>query len=281
MKGREVVSNPHCTTTNSSKNTGNPNYVSEPDGQKDQDIIYSKYPLSRSWELISQDLHDTETALVKMKQGIRDLVNSLLRCYRSSIEAEQADFIEMDGTNEQNDKLFNILGFDIMFDEDLQPWLLETNRNPSMVLTSLVLNESGVLTNKDSKVAIEVKANLINEVAKILINKEDSNYFLKCYDNSDPESEDANFIYERVFKIFKHICGAKLKRTVLINDFINYISSLPEELIRSITSDQIITNLNLKEEGEITLTQFFLMLEKFPEFLSVNFLDFLIRIEED
>ena len=145
---RDDVSNPFTTITNMNRNVDNSKYyTAEIEDEEDEDVVYQRYSLSRAWELIAEDLENPEEDLKKLKDGIKELGNSLLRCYRSTMEAEQADFMEMDGTRDQNDKLYNVLGLDVMFDADLKPWLLETNRNPGMSLTYLKLNEDGERIN--------------------------------------------------------------------------------------------------------------------------------------
>lgn len=154
---RNDVSNPHSTITNRHRNADNPNYLPELEEDGDENLVYQRYSLSRGWELALENQENPEADLEKIKETIKGLGNSILRCYRSSIEAEHADFMEMDGTREQNDKLFNILGLDVMFDADLKPWLLETNRNPGMSTSLLVLNDEGELISKASKIATEVR----------------------------------------------------------------------------------------------------------------------------
>ncbi|CAI2366513.1 unnamed protein product [Moneuplotes crassus] len=278
---RGNVTNPHATITNGLRNIDHPNYVSEPENEEDEDQVYHRYPLTRAWELVSENLDDPEADLEKMKQGVKDLANSLLRCYRSSIEAEQADFMEMDGARDKNDKLFNILGLDVMFDADLRPWLFETNRNPGMSLTYPMLNEEGVVIQKNSKIATGVKCNLINEVAKILIGKEDSKSFAKIYDSSDLEGGDADFIYEKVFRLFKNLCGTKLTRTLSIHSFISYINQVAEDFTEDIHCDEVINRVELKSREELTLPEFFSGLEVLAETVSMSLPTFLTRIEAE
>ena len=45
--------------------------------------------------------------------------------------------------NASTAKCFHILGFDILIDEDLKPWLLEINANPSLNIDHEVLGKDG------------------------------------------------------------------------------------------------------------------------------------------
>jgi glutathione synthase/RimK-type ligase-like ATP-grasp enzyme len=48
---------------------------------------------------------------------------------------------ELDQWTGHRENSFEMLGLDIMLDEDLQPWLLEVNVNPGLHLLTDVVNE--------------------------------------------------------------------------------------------------------------------------------------------
>lgn len=69
----------------------------------------------------------------QLKQDVKDLVVKAIitgqcglhRSYRSSQPEDT-----------ENQLCFQILGFDVMFDRDLKPWLLEINQSPSFATDS-------------------------------------------------------------------------------------------------------------------------------------------------
>lgn len=122
---------------------------------------------------------------------------------------------------------------------------------------------------------------MVNEVAKILIGKEDSKSFAKCYDSSDLEGGDADFIYEKVFRLFKSLCGTKLTRTLSIHSFISYINQVAEDFAEDIHCDEIVNRLELKSREELTLPEFFSGLEVLSETVSMSLPTFLTRIEAE
>ena len=67
---------------------------------------------------------------------------------------------------QNNRQCFQILGFDIMLDKKLKPWLLEINESPSF--------------NDDTEVDKEVKTGLIHDTFKLLDLKVSTKYKIKA-----------------------------------------------------------------------------------------------------
>lgn len=71
--------------------------------------------------------------------------------------------LETDKIKKNNDKFFQILGLDIMFDDNFNGWLIETNRFPSLDLFFKSPNVEGDLVNIRSTLDERIKSTLINE----------------------------------------------------------------------------------------------------------------------
>ena len=66
---------------------------------------------------------------------------------KTIISIEHIVFKAMEMTVPYRDNCFEILGFDVLIDESLRPWLIEINLSPSL--------------NTDSAVDLKIKGNMI------------------------------------------------------------------------------------------------------------------------
>lgn len=87
----------------------------------------------RSWEAVCERLRDEGLDVDTMMQEIEDLIVKTLIAVQPSLShfyhSCQPDDME-------NSKCFEILGFDVMMDHKLQPWLIEVNHAPSFTAES-------------------------------------------------------------------------------------------------------------------------------------------------
>jgi tubulin polyglutamylase TTLL6/13 len=108
--------------TNYAINKTNPNFEenTDPDDAKDGH--------KRSWEAVADHLRALGLDVDTMMQDIEDLIIKTLIAVQPSLShfyhSCQPDDVE-------NSMAFEILGFDVMLDYKLQPWLLEVNHAPS------------------------------------------------------------------------------------------------------------------------------------------------------
>ena len=113
--------------TNYSLNKDSENFVanSEADGED----VGSKRSIKSVKKWLASEGHDAE----KVWEGINVLVNNTMLALQPSLQLN-VEAISKPG--DDNFKCFQILGFDVMFDADLKPWLLEINAGPSLEASS-------------------------------------------------------------------------------------------------------------------------------------------------
>eukprot|EP00929_Paragymnodinium_shiwhaense_P108345 TRINITY_DN74661_c0_g1_i1.p1 TRINITY_DN74661_c0_g1~~TRINITY_DN74661_c0_g1_i1.p1 ORF type:complete len:811 (-),score=138.77 TRINITY_DN74661_c0_g1_i1:66-2498(-) len=113
--------------TNYAINKDNPNFEenTNPDDAKDGH--------KRSWEAVLKRLAEEGHDVQKLQERIDDLIVKTLLAVQPSLShfyhSCQPDDLD-------NAMCFEILGFDIMLDQKLQPWLLEVNHAPSFATES-------------------------------------------------------------------------------------------------------------------------------------------------
>ena len=134
--------------TNFAINKENPNYVK---GDAEDLNFESRRSHKRSILNFFEELKvsgvDTETVWSQIKDVVVKTICSIQPILRHNSNSIQAD-------DPFNQSCFEILGFDIMIDEDLTPFLIEVNHAPSF----------GTSSNVDLK----VKGNLIRDTLNIL-----------------------------------------------------------------------------------------------------------------
>ena len=156
------TSNVFSHITNSAINSKSEKFMNSEEGVEDSpDKVASRYYFSHIWKMIKEEY--PEANIDDMKQQIKDISTGILRSFRAAIEVKSCQILEIGQNVENNDKFFHILGLDIMFDDNFNAWLIETNRFPSMALYFNSPNEEGVLEQKRSVIDEKVKSTLINE----------------------------------------------------------------------------------------------------------------------
>ncbi|CAI2367747.1 unnamed protein product [Moneuplotes crassus] len=272
------LTNPFSNITNRGQNKLHPSFTPGPkEGEEDENAFYNKQSITKVWEMLKEDYfdgncEDPDAKIDEIKQKIKDIANSLLRAFRSSIEVEQTEFMQMEDNQELNDRICNTLGLDIMLDEDFNPWLIETNRNPDMGLDNIQLNPDGTEERWLCQINANISYSLTNEIARMFIGKEESKEFVKCYDSSDPDSEDSKFLYERVFQIFKKISGTTLNKTISSDDFTTFLTTSPLYIEPSLIS-------TLSLPPHLTLQALFNTLDQLSSDLDTDIFKLLSKIE--
>ena len=131
--------------TNYAINKNSENFVFNED--PGQDDVGHKRSLSSTLKLLAELGHDTE----KLWGRIKDLIIKTLCAVQPSLahtyKACQPD-------DPYNGMCFELLGFDVMLDHKLKPWLLEVNHSPSFTT--------------DSPLDLKVKFDLISQALKLL-----------------------------------------------------------------------------------------------------------------
>lgn len=249
---------------------------SSDDDASDEDEVKfnTKMSMKDVWKLIHKEY--PHVSIESLKQKVIDCAANVLRSCRSSIEVRCAEMMDMNMTEEQNDKFFHVLGLDIMFDDNFDAWLFETNRFPSMDIALNQPDKDGVNHKFRSVIDEKIKGTLLHESFKILVAKQESEVFKKFYDSGEQGSEDAEFLYEKVVAVYRKLCGNDLKDTLPVAGFYKLLTLLPPECdIAKLNIESIIQRLRLGEQMCLTLIDVFNGLEMAAEELQMNFVAFL------
>ncbi|XP_014785724.1 tubulin polyglutamylase TTLL7 [Octopus bimaculoides] len=112
-----------------------------------------KYGIKRSFKYLNQYLRQNDYDVTQLWQQIYDLIAKtmimaephLLHAYRNCRPGAQPGSASV---------CFEILGFDVLVDSNLKPWLLEVNRSPSL--------------NTDHNIDLDVKTRLLEDTITLL-----------------------------------------------------------------------------------------------------------------
>ncbi|EDK31544.2 tubulin-tyrosine ligase family protein (macronuclear) [Tetrahymena thermophila SB210] len=131
--------------TNYALNKKSPDFIQNEDSEEDD--IGHKRSFSSILKHLHDQGHDVQTLLMEIRQIIVKTIISaqpqMSHIYRTC-----------QPKNEMNEMCFEVLGFDIMLDEDLKPYLIEVNHTPSFWT--------------DSPLDLQVKKNLIIDTLNIV-----------------------------------------------------------------------------------------------------------------
>ena len=195
--------------TNYSLNKNSDAFVKGQELTEDSETYNSKMTLTDVWKLVQKHYPDVDIEN-DCKQKMRDLVINVLSATRSTIELKHVEFMGQKVDPKENKKYFQILGFDIMFDDNFDAWLFEVNAFPSMEILFEKDNADGSVDKERSEVDELVKGKIFADSVKILMTKEDNDTLELVYDSED-SSDSSCQLYETVFEIYKTIWGVKLQ----------------------------------------------------------------------
>ena len=187
---------------------------------------------------------------------MKDIVINVLSSWRSSMELR---FLEMTQfkTVKHSKKFYQILGFDIMFDENFNAWLFEVNALPSMNIFHHVDKADGTSEKEESEVDETIKTTIFKEAAAILIGKQESKILELVYDSEQNDSA-LGGIYEAVYAIYKKLWGFRLGRTISSSKFAKLAAYLPKSMkVKKIDLEIMFTKLQHDESVDIGLISFF------------------------
>mmetsp|Transcript_23341 Transcript_23341/g.26758 ORF Transcript_23341/g.26758 Transcript_23341/m.26758 type:complete len:233 (-) Transcript_23341:319-1017(-) len=195
--------NVYSHLTNYCLNKNSKNYVKDQVLDEESKVNNSKMSLADAWRLVEKHYPEVDIDS-EIKQKIRDLVVNVLIATRSTIELRYVEHIGQKEAAKSNHKFFQILGFDIMFDDCFNPWLFEVNAYPSMNIFFEKDNPDGTYSKEASEVDEKIKTTVFAESARILLGNRDSEVFDKVYD-SENSTDNSSVIYETVFEIYKKL----------------------------------------------------------------------------
>lgn len=263
--------------TNYSINRKSDKYVNNQDEAGNEDNIETvptKVSLTQVWKMIKQEYPEVDIGALKQK--VIDISADVLRSCRSAIEVKCAEMLDLNMPAEVNDKFFHVLGLDIMFDDNFDAWLFETNRFPSMDIALTRETTEGVNIKERSTIDEKIKGTLLHESFKILVGKQESDIFTKFYDTSEAGSVDAEFFYEKVFKVYKKLSGPILKPSISAADFYKLLTLFPPTVdVSKVDLEPVVQRLQIQDANGLDLIAVFNGLKYLAEDLEVNFLTFL------
>ena len=121
----------YCHLTNYSLNKKNENFQANQLVYEEEEVEEKghKRSMASIFESIKKDGHDVE----KLKHEIDEIIRLTIASAQTQISSQyRIGFTSNDGKS----RCFEILGFDIMIDNECKPWLLEVNNKPSMAAES-------------------------------------------------------------------------------------------------------------------------------------------------
>ena len=242
--------------TNYSLNKNSDGYVKDQELNDESTVFNSKMSLTDVWKLVQKFYPDVDIES-DWKQKMRDLVVNVLSATRSTIELRYVELMGQKINPKENNKFYQILGFDIMFDEDFGAWLFEVNAYPSMEIFYERDNADGTTDKEKSEVDELVKGKIFAESAKLLMTGEENDTLELVYDSEDI-SDSSWLLYETVFGIYKTLWGVKLTQMITISKFSKLAKYLPKSMnITKIDLELLFKRLQYEDHTSIGLVSFF------------------------
>lgn len=270
------TANTYAHLTNYTLNKNNEKYVNvgedEEDPNPDEIKLSSKMPMQHVWKLIKK--HYPECNIDDLRDKVANIARQVLRSHRPHIEVKCCEMMDMDMTEKENQKYFQILGLDIMFDTNYDAWLFETNRFPSM---NISLEKDDDLSRKQRSVTDEkIKSTVLRELFRIVVGKQESKVFTKFYDSGIEGSDDAEFLYEKVVKVYRYLSGRNLRETLIPSDIYRLLSLPQMDLdLSSVDIESAIQRLDKGDNIILNIIDLFNLLELIAADMNVEFMKFI------
>lgn len=200
-----------CQVTNRTFNKHHPDYVEEENTFMDGELPFcSSMHISTGWKFIKRNY--PEANIEEMKSKIVETITHSLRALRPSIEVKGGEQFDINMYPHINKKVFQIYGYDIMFDTDFNIHLFEANRAPTFLPYILRHGENGEeIKVKSTTDEINIKT-ILPDALRIAILNQEPKVLKKCYDSS--EGSDADYVFEKVVTIFKKLAGRPMRTTL-------------------------------------------------------------------
>ena len=240
----------HLTNYSVNKNSSNfdKNISSE------DNFTGSKWTLSAYKKYFKENTLDFETLWSKIK----DIVTKAIIC------AGDQTIATVKKLTSHTDNLFELYGFDILIDENLNPCLLEINLNPSL--------------NCDTELDLKVKSSLMTDIFNLLgvipyahpekiennsatLSNKNKNNIASIYTNlsNAPKEptlmiDDLKTLKDNLFKDENKNCGKDIKMT-----FENIKQKIPEGIIAEISEEYDKLGLEMNIGNEILLIYLFIL----------------------
>lgn len=235
--------------------------------------------ISTGWKFIKRNY--PEANIEEMKEKIAHVVKISLRSLRPISEARGAEMFDINMHPDLNNRIFQILGYDIMFDTEFNVHLFEANKAPSLNCYTVRHGENGE-DLKTRSIPDEINmGTMIPEALKISILKQDSKVYKKCYDST--EGDDEAFVYEKVTKIFRKLCGVPMRSTLTSSNIFDNLQnfSSTELNLRDVDLESVFEKLTSLRGGSyraIEMYDFYNFLNLLADELNLKFDDMLTKM---
>jgi len=199
--------------TNYSLNKLNQSYVMTEETEAINDG--SKRTFCSLWKSVEKAGHDKDVIWA----NIKELIRNLLIGFKPFIHFEYntAFGAKNDG------KCFQVLGVDILIDQDLKPWLLEINNNPSLNIEhDTEVAKSGPISPVDLVVKSKVVEDAIllaRKKPEKLIELEEFNSYEKVFNGNEAETEGMEII-DKILEIYGKLSGFKFRENLSATKFV-------------------------------------------------------------
>jgi len=226
---QENLKNVYMHLTNYSLNKLSPNYKYTEECIEINDG--SKRSLTSLWKSVEKAGYSKEEILTNITSVVQKLVFALepVIQFNYNVAFEGKD----DG------KCFHVLGVDILIDQDLKPWLLEINANPSFDIGHEDLTDpkaKEIISPVDQFVKEKVVEDSIlvsrKSIAKQL-QTESYRTFTQVYNGQDHDFHDMNLFKDILF-IFEKLSGVRFKTHLTSSKFVKLAT------VRGMTNEHII-----------------------------------------
>jgi len=219
----------------------------------------SKRTFTSFWKSIEKAGYSKDEILTNIKSLVQKLVFALepVIQFNYNVAFEGKD----DGM------CFHVLGVDVLIDQDLKPWLLEINANPSLNIgheDSMDPKAKEIISPVDQFVKEKVIEDSIlitrKSVAKQL-NTESYRTFTKVYDTQTVDEFDEMNLFKDILYIFEKLSGVRFKTHLTSSKFVKLAA------IRGMTNEHVVkANYDIIYQKAIKLSDDNQM--NFPSFIK-------------
>ena len=262
--------------TNYSLNKKSPNYIYEEELHE----IHSgtKRTLSSLWKSV-------EKAGYSSKKIIERIEELLVKFLKSIHPFLLYNYQTLYGKNAKKGKCFHVIGFDVLIDYKLKPWLIEINANPSFNIEheknfNIKLPSDNVISPIDCFVKEKVMGDTLKIVNHSIEDQE--NFGVGKFYNSFKQiycEEVQYYEYMNVFKdlleIYGKLSGFKFKGSITASKFVK-LANLPKMTSQSFpkTSYDIIFKKILRNNYDSTHMDFEDFISSIEEIAKNLYLDY-------
>ena len=165
----------------------------------------SKRLLSMFFEQLKKE---TDIDIEKVKEEIVSTIKKTIICLIPYLKNNSKKMINPDLSKI---KCFQLIGIDIMLDQNCKAWLMEINANPSMNMFLERQNANGEHEKVLSELDKYLKTLVLEDSIKIVRGKkdnEDYGCFEKILPSDDPEINKF-YVWEKAREIFSRLAGIK------------------------------------------------------------------------